>query len=75
MKLELSIFLEEINDHEWLWQSSHSQITVLENSNVDLEKSWKSSGEMHMKSVGTLWCIMVDIPRTGISNQHELKFW
>ena len=39
MKLELSIFLEEINDHKRLRQSSHSQIAVVENRNFDLEKS------------------------------------
>ena len=47
--LQLSIFLEEINDHK-----SHGSIlphiTVLENLNFDLEKSWK----MHVKGVGTL---------------------
>ena len=30
------------------------QITVPENLNFDLEKSWKGPGKMHIKSVGTL---------------------
>ena len=38
MKLELSIFLEEINNNKRLRQSSHLQITLLENRNFDLEK-------------------------------------
>ena len=45
MKLELNIFLGEINDHERLWQSSDSQIAVLESLNFDLEKSWKKINE------------------------------
>ena len=50
MKLEFSIEINDHERHEWQWQSSDSQITVLENLYFDLEKSWKSTGKRHMKN-------------------------
>ena len=52
MKLDLNIEINYYERHERLWQSSDSQITVLENLYFGLEKSWKSTGKRHMKNCG-----------------------
>ena len=48
----LSIFLEEINDYKGYSSIFLPQITVLDNPNVDLEKSWKGPGTVRMKMCG-----------------------
>ena len=41
--MKLSIFLEEISDHNGYSSMFLPQLTVLENLNFDLEKSWKNA--------------------------------
>ena len=64
MKLELSIFLIEINDHERherLWKSSGSQITVLENLNRPFSRRRHLKFETRLRGHNKRGCISVSI--------------
>ena len=52
MKLELRISLEEVDDCKRLYSILLIHSSGLENLDFDLEKSWKSTGKMHMNKCG-----------------------